>query len=480
MDGERASAAPVGAAPDEVIPGGKSLKQVLVLGAGQSSPFLVSRLLEMAVEHDWTVTVADYDPAAAEKLVGGHERGRALRFDVNDSSVRSTLIGQADVVVNMLPPTHLDLVAWDCVAQGRHMLSVSYRDEAIRDLDQDAKKKGLLLLCELGLDPGIDHMSAMSMLREIRAQGGRIVSFCSYGSGVPAPDQDHNPLKYVITWNPRNVVMAGESGAQYMESDRIKIVPYFDVFHRTWRVGVPGVGSLEAYPNRDSLSYMRSFGLDHVHTMIRGTLRYPGWSETWNHIVRLGLPNEKVRVPDLANRTYSEVVKMFLPLNPGRPDVRPRVARFLGISPTGRIIENLEWLGLFSDEKTGCSGETAAAMMVDLLKKKLPLLPGQCDMVILQHELEVEYAAADRPDERIVSTLVVKGDPNVGEGGFTAMSRTVGLPVAIAVELLLTSELELTGSQIPTHPSIYEPELVRMASEGIEFTETTEVMSPTA
>ncbi len=265
-----------------------------------------------------------------------------------------------------------------------------------------------------------------------------------------------------------------------MEAGLIKIVPYHNVFHRTWRVSVPGVGSLEAYPNRDSLSYMKAFGLDHVRTMIRGTLRYPGWSETWNHIVRLGLPNEKLRIPDLANRTYREVVEMFLPLNRAHPNVLPRVARFLGISPTGRIIENLEWLGLFSEEKTGCPGETAAEMMTHLLKRKLPLRPGQRDMVIIQHELDVEFEATDQPSERIVSTLVVKGDPNVGEGGFTAMSRTVGLPVAISVELLLTGELELAGSQIPTHPSIYEPQLVRMAREGVEFVETTEVLNPTA
>jgi saccharopine dehydrogenase-like NADP-dependent oxidoreductase len=448
------------------------LKRVLVLGAGQSSPFLVARLLEMAPELDWSVTVADSDRAAAERAVGRHERGRAEGFDVNDSSARSGLIAEADVVVHMLPPAFLGLVAWDCVAQGKHLLSVSYRDQGIRDLDADARKKGLLLLSELGLDPGIDHMSAMNVIQRVRDAGGRITSFCSYGSGIPAPDQPQNPLRYVITWNPRNVVMAGENGAQYMEDGRIKIVPYHHVFHRTWRVDVPGVGTLEAYPNRDSLSYMTSFGLEDVRTMIRGTLRYPGWCETWNHVVRLGLPNEKLRIPDLAERTYADVVQMLLPLNPSGEPLASRAARYLGISPTGRIMENLEWLGLFSDEKTGCPGETSAAMLTHRLQQKLPLLPGQRDLVVLLHDLEVEYPSGDRPGERIVSTLVAEGDPAGEEGGFTAMSKTVGLPVAVAVKLLLTGDLTLTGSHIPTHPSIYVPELRELARDGLEFRET--------
>ena len=449
------------------------MRQVLVLGAGQSSPYLVSRLLELAGDHDWHVTVGDYDPAAAEKLVAGHPRGSAIRFDVNASESRSSRIAESDVVVNMLPPSYLNLVAWECVANGRHMLSVSYRVESIRALDGDAARKGVLLLCELGLDRGIDHMSAMSVIQRVRDEGGRVTSFCSYGSGIPAPSQTLNPMRYVITWNPRNVVMAGENGAQYMENGHIKIVPYHHVFHHTWKVEVPGVGTLEAYPNRDSLSYMRSFGLDHVHTMIRGTLRYPGWSETWNQMVRLGLPNEKLRIPDLAGRSPREVVEMFLPSHSTDSGPQSRVARFLGISPTGRIMANFEWLGLFSEEPTGCSGETAAAMLTDLLKQKLPLLPGDRDIVVLQHDMEVEYPGSDRPAERITSTLLAEGDPCGSQPGFTAMSRTVGAPVVIATKLLLSGELGLTGSQIPTHPSIYEPELRELEMSGLVFQEVT-------
>jgi len=446
------------------------VKQVLVLGAGKSSPFLIAHLLELAGTHDWFVTVGDIDVEVARRHIGRHPRGSALAFDINDANLRSAQIKKSDVVVNMLSPVFQDLVAWDCVAHGRHMLSVSYDDEAVRDLSRDAQRKGVLLLTDLGLDPGIDHMSAMQLIRRIHGDGGRVTSFCSYGSGIPAPEGPMNPLRYVVSWNPRNVVMSAEHGAQYMENGKIKIVPFHRVFLRTWAVDVPGVGMLEAYPNRDSLSYIEAFGLTNVETMIRGTLRYPGWSETWSQIVRLGLPNETLRIPDLARRTFAEVLEMHLPLAVTGAGLEQRIANYLNISPTGNIMDNLRWLGLLSDEPTGCEGETAAAMMVDLLSEKLPLERDQRDMVVLLHELKVEYPGQDRAGETISSTLVEYGDPN----GFTAMARTVGLPTAVTVKLLLTDGIPITGSQIPTHPSIYEPVLREIAAAGLTFTERIE------
>jgi saccharopine dehydrogenase (NADP+, L-glutamate forming) len=444
------------------------VKQLLVLGVGQSASYLVRELLDDAEREDWFVTVGDLNEDLAVKTVGNHGRGEAVPFDVNDAELRSTRIEHADVVINMLPAAYQDLVAWDCVNHGRHMISVSYRDQSVRDLDPDAKRKGALLLCEMGLDPGIDHMSAMSLIQRLRDDGGRIVGFCSYGSGIPAPDQPQHPLRYAITWDPRNVAMAGFEGAQYMENGNIKIVPFHQVFNHTWHVDVNGLGPLEAYANRDSLSYMKTFGLDHVHTMIRGTLRYPGWSETWGPIVRLSLPNETLRIPDLADRTYADVVEMFLPLNVKGVPLEQRIARFLQISPTGQIMENLRWLGLLSNERIGCKGETAAAMLIHVLQTKLPLTPEMRDMIVLIHELDVEYPDDDRPAERIRSTLVVEGEA----GGVTAMARSVGLPVVIAVKLLLGGELSLTGSLIPTHPSIYAPVLQRIERAGLRFEES--------
>jgi saccharopine dehydrogenase-like NADP-dependent oxidoreductase len=259
----------------------------------------------------------------------------------------------------------------------------------------------------------------------------------------------------------------GQAGAQFMEQGQIKVVPYHHVFHHTWRVDVDGVGTLEAYPNRDSLSYLEAFGLQDARTMIRGTLRYPGWSETWARLVQLGLANETVRIPDLAERGFAEVVEMFLPVNQAGPKLDTRVARFLGISPTGKIIENMRWLGLFSDEPTGCPGDTAAAMPTDVLSRKMPLLDHQRDTVVLKHELEVEYPDSDRPAELVTSTMVVHGEP----GGMTAMAHTVGLPAALGARMILTGQLPLTGTQIPTHPAIYEPVLADRARHGIGFRE---------
>ncbi len=442
------------------------MKQVLVLGAGKSSPYLIDSLSRFASSEDWFITVGDLDAEMAAERIAGCERAKAVKFDVNDSVQRDKYISEADLVVNFLIPKFQTLVAWDCVQHGTHMISASYRTQKLRDLDADARRQSVLILSEMGLDPGIDNMSAMALIDRLHGEGGRITSFCSYGSGVPADDQEHNPFRYVITWNPRNVVMSAEHGSQFMEEGRIKIVPYHHVFHHTWRVEVDGVGTLEAYPNRDSLSYMQAFGLDHVHTMIRGTLRYPGWSETWARIVQLGLPNETLRIPNLAERTYAEVVEMFLPLNVSGPKMDTRVARFLGISPTGTVIEKMRWLGLFDDTPTGCPGSSSADMMVHLLEHKLPLLDEHRDMVVLKHELEISFD--DRPAERIASTLVAKGEP----GGFTAMSKTVGGPAALAARMILRGELDLTGCLIPTEPAIYVPVLAALAKDGIEFRET--------
>jgi len=331
------------------------------------------------------------------------------------------------------------------------------------EMSEAAAEKGVLLLTETGLDPGIDHMGAMAVIQSIKAEGGRIKAFRSYGSGIPAPDSRSNPLNYVITWNPWNVAMAGKQGAMYLERGNVKIVPGSRIFSYTWPVEVDDIGTLEAYPNRDSLGYIELFDLKHADTMIRGTLRYPGWGETWQQIVNLGLPTQDMEIPDLQEHTYREVLEMLLPLNPeaGATTVR-RLARLLNISPTGRIMGNLEWLGLLSDEKITSLGNSPADMLTDLLQKKLPLHPEARDMVILHHELEVEY---DDRREQVTSTMISYGEP----GGFTAMAQTVGMPAAIAVKLVLTGKLQIRGTHIPINPSVYQPILEELAGEGIAF-----------
>ncbi len=406
------------------------MKQILILGAGLSAPYMISYLLKEAEKNDWFVTVGDLNPQLAKKCVAGHPKGDGVFFDVNDAVMRRTHVEKADILINFLPPKYQYLLALSCTTYGCHMITASYQDDRLRDVEPDAIRKGVLILNEMGLDPGIDHMSAMSMIAKIRQENGKIMSFKSYGSGLPAPESATNRLRYVITWNTRNVVMAGEFGAQYMFKNSIKILPYHEVFQRTWTVELNGVGTMEAYPNRDSLKYIDLYGLDGVETMIRGTLRYPGWSETWLQIVRLGLSNETMHIPNLQARTYRDLVEMFLPLhNPGA-DLEHRVANLLHISPTGTIMENLRWLGLFSDETIKLEGDTAADVLIDLLRKKLQLDEYGRDMVAIVHEIEAVYPDKSNRREKTTSTFIEYGEP----GGFTAIAKTVGLPAAIAAK----------------------------------------------
>ncbi len=448
------------------------MKRVLILGAGHSTPYLVSHLLAEAARSDGQVTVCDLDLDLAARRVAGHPRGRAVRLDIHDEALRTSLIAEADVVVSMLVPAFQPLVARACVLGGRSLVSTSYRDRTVRELDDEARRRGVLLLSETGLDPGIDHMSAMDLLARLRAAGGRIRAFRSYGAGIPAPDVAPNPLRYAITWNPRNVVLAGAAGAQFLEQDRIRIVPYARVFESTWPVHVDGVGQLEAYPNRDALSYREAFELSDARTMVRATLRWPGFCEVWAQIVRIGLANDTIRIPDLRTRSYREVTSIFVP-GPTGETLETRIGQLLGVDPAGPALGGLRWLGLFSDEPTASAGETAADMLTDLLVRKLPLGAGDRDMVLLVHEIEVEYPGTSRRAERVTATLVALGDP----GGCTAMAKTVGMPAAIAATLVLQGALPLVGSQIPTHPTVYEPVLRELREQGLALVEKSEPLS---
>lgn len=436
------------------------MKQILILGAGQSSPSLIRYLLEQSEKYDWKVTIGDLDRNLAERRLNGHPNGKAVSINVNDLDQLHSLIEGTDIVANLLSPIFQQSVVETCLHHSVPMVSVSYQSPLMQKLNDTAVRKGVLILNEMGLDPGLDHMSALRLVGEVRKKNGRILSFCSYGSGIPSPENTCNPLKYVITWNPRNVVMSGQLGAQYYENGNIKVVPPHKVFERTWQMDVDGIGMLEVYPNRDSLIYLDHFDLEYAHTMIRGTLRYPGFSETWNQVVRLGLPNEDLHIPNLKDKSWRDLVEIFLPLSKSSIDLRGRLARYLGISPTGAIMDRLEWLGLLSEEKIGINCSTAAEAMIHLLQKKLVLPADARDMVILLHRFEAEYPEENR-QERIVSTFVYYGD----YGGETAMSKTVGLPAAIAIKKILLGELTVTGCHIPIIPEIYEPVLQELQQE---------------
>lgn len=443
------------------------MNKIIVLGAGQSSPFLIQDLLRHAGDQGWSLTVADRDRSLAESRVAGHPAGRVIELDMTDTLALGDQVKAHDVIVSLMPPKFQPLIGWACVQHGRHMVTASYRDESLRELDGDAQTKGILLLPEVGLDPGFDLMSAVEMIERVKAAGGVIESFESYGAGVLGPDSKANPLRYGITWNPRNVVMAAEFGAAYMETGKVKLVPWHHVFRHTWPIEVEGVGTLEGYPNRDSLQYKETLGLDDAHTVIRGTLRYPGWSELWSQIVRLGMPNEQLTVPNLGSYTWRQLVEMFLPRAAVGTKLESRVANYLNISRTGGIMDKLAWLGLFDDKAIGGESETVAEALVELLRRKLELPKTEPDLVILKHEFEIRYPDEGDRREFIESTFTHYGDP----GGMTAMARTVGMPAAIAVRLLMAGRIALRGSHLPTHPEIYRPVLDELAREGLAFSE---------
>ncbi len=449
------------------------MKKILILGAGQSAPFLINYLLDEAQRNNWYVTVADRNLSLAQAAVNNHSHGNAVEFDVNDAEQRHSLIQKCDIIVNFLAPSFQYLIALDCLRYSKHVITASYENPQVAKLDADAKKCGVLILNEMGLDPGIDHMSAMEIITGIRERGGKIIKFISYGSGLPAPDVQSNPLQYCITWNPSNVATAGDAGAQYMENGKIKLVSHQKVFERTWNVYVDSIGTLEAYPNRDSLLYKKIFDLEKIDTMIRGTLRYPGWSETWNQIVKLGMFLNTITLPPIADYTYRDFTEMFTPLNTDGGSFEARLANTLNISPTGTIMQNLTWLGLVSKEKIGKNFTTPMELLTDLLIKKMPLPEGKRDMVILQHNIIADYGE-DRPHERTISTLIDYGDP---ETGITAIAKTVGAPAAIAVKLVLKGELDLLGCHIPTHKDIYPKVLAELKSLGIEFNEKTTILT---
>ena len=440
-----------------------SMRQILVLGAGHSAPFLIQYLLERAATSDFEVTVADLDGAAASRRVAGHPRGKAMSFDLGDDVARDALFAAADIVVSLLPAKLQPIVARHAIAHRCHMVSASYRSAAMRQLDGAANGAGCVVLCEVGLDPGIDIMSAQAMIDQIHSDGGQIDSFYSYGGGLPEPSFQDNPLRYVVTWNPRNVAMAGESGACFLDHGEVRLIPPHRVFEARWDVEVPGLGTMDAYGNRDAMSYRQIHGLEGIDSLVRGTLRYPGYCHFWHQLVRLGLPNEQLEVPDLGKVTWADFLAMHLP--PGDGTVEQRTADFLALAADDPALQTMDWLGLFSDQSLDIPGQRPSEALTALLERRLPLGAENRDMVVLHHEMEVTYGAARR--QRQIATFIHYGDA----GGHTAMAQTVGLPAALAVELLLSGAPLPAGVHVPVSPAIYRPILDGLASHGMRFVE---------
>ncbi|UYZ64339.1 saccharopine dehydrogenase C-terminal domain-containing protein [Hymenobacter weizhouensis] len=441
--------------------------RLLLLGAGRSASALIDYLLRHAPTEDWQLTVADVQPSHLAPVLAAHAPyARAVAFDVHDETLLDALVAGADIVISMLPALWHGAVAQACLRHRRHLATASYVSEEIRALDAEARAAGVTLLMECGLDPGLDHMSAMRVLHEVRARGGRVTAFRSYCGGLLAPGSEgDNPWRYKFTWNPRNVVLAGQGTAKYVEDGHPRYIPYQQLFARTETLEVPGYGTFEGYANRDSLSYQTPYGLEGIPTMLRGTLRRPGYCAAWHALVRLGLTDDTARLGNSADLTWAALVESYLPAGGTGPALPARLASYLGLSPTGPELERLHWLGLFTDTPVGLADATPAQLLERLLTARWALQPGDQDMIVMQHQFGYELAGQAY---RATSSLVVLGDVQ----GPTAMAKTVGLPLGMAVRRLAQGQLPQRGVVIPTLPDLYEPILRELEQEyEIRFVE---------
>ncbi len=445
-------------------------KKILIIGAGLSSSSLIKYLSDHAEEQNWTVRVGDMDVETAKRKVGDSKFGEAFKFDINDEDAREKEIKNADIVVSMLPASMHGAVAKSCIKHKKNMVTASYVSKEIKDMHNDAVKNGVLILNEIGVDPGIDHMSAMDVINRIRNAGGEIRSFRSYTGGLVAPKYDNNPWNYKFTWNPRNVVIAGQgSAAQIISEGKYKYIPYHQLFKRTSRIEVPEYGEFEVYPNRDSLKYRKIYGLDNIQTMIRGTMRRPGFSRAWNVFVQIGATDDTYILQDSENMTYREFINTFLRYEPNK-SVEEKLAEYVGISEDSMCMYKLRWLGIFKNKKIGLRNATPAQILQYLLEQKWKLEEYDKDMIAMQHQFEYELEGKRK---RLTSSMVIEGQDNV----HTAMSMTVGLPVAIAVKQILNGKIKKTGIHIPVEQSVYEPVMKELENYGIKFTEEEETMS---
>ncbi len=443
------------------------MKKILILGAGRSSSSLIRYLLDAAVKNDFTITVADTSIEAVKLKTGNHPRSSAVALDiVNDTLTRSE-ISKADIVISMLPAFLHPRIAQQCVALKKSMVTASYVSAEMKALDNEAQKAGVILMNESGLDPGIDHASAMAVIDRVKDSGGKIVSFKSYTGGLIAPESDDNPWQYKFTWNPRNVVLAGQGTARYIENGKYTYIPYHKLFTRIEKLKIEGLGDFEGYANRDSLSYRNIYEIEDVSTMIRGTLRKPGYCEAWNVFVQLGITDDSYTVTDSGRMTYRQFIDSFLPR--GKGSIEERLAAYVNTPAKGNIMKMLRWTGIFEESAVILKDATPAQILQALLEEKWKLNENDRDMIVMQHQFEYSHPA-QKQIKSLKTSLVVKGDDAV----HTAMAKTVGLPMGIVTKLILNGVIKQKGVCIPTVGEIYTPLLKELELSGIRFEETQE------
>ena len=445
-----------------------STKKILVIGAGRSSSNLIQYLLQHASEENWALRIGDMDVQhAKDKLAGFEAYGEAFELNGASQEQRRSEIENADLVISMLP-AHMHMpVALDCLEFGKHVITPSYIPDEMWALDEAAKAKGIVMLNEMGVDPGIDHMSAMEIIHRLKAEGAELESFESFTGGLVAPESDNNPWNYKITWNPRNVVLAGYGGtARYQEGGGMKYIPYQRLFKEITPVEIQGFGQFDGYANRDSLKYKKIYGLESIPTLYRGTLRRSGYCKAWDALITLGFTDDSFEVDNSQDMSWKELTQSFLPSG-GFGTTAQQLAKFCSDE---EVFQKLIWLGLLSDDLLGVKKGSPALILQKRLESKWILGEEDKDMIVMWHRFR--YRANGQRHE-IKSSLITLGDNQM----YTAMSKTVGLPIAIAAKKILRGELVLSGVTLPISPEIYVPILEELRTFGIEFSEHHSILS---
>lgn len=438
------------------------MQNILIIGAGKSSSYLIDFLLDSSIEKNRKIIVADLQEDTALKKIKGHPQAKAASIHLEDENSRKSLVRESDLVISMLPAFLHPVIAKDCLELGKHFFTASYESEELRKLKEQVEAKNLLFLNECGLDPGLDHMSAMQVIDREKAQGHEILSFKSYTGGVLAPESEDNPWKYKFTWNPRNVVLAGQGTSRFIRNGQYKYIPYHMLFQRLDKITFEEAGEFDGYANRDSLIYRKVYGLDDIPTILRGTLRRKGFCQSWNVFVQLGMTDDSFEMDLPKSYTYRDFLDSFLPFHESK-SIEEKLKEILPWAGK-EVMEKIQWLGFFNQEVLPRFQGSPAAILQAILEKKWALKENDKDMIVMQHLFEIK---TPKGIKRVISSLVSKG---VNQE-YTAMAKTVGLPLAIAVDMFLDGTIKAKGLKIPVSQSIYQPILRELENYNIRFQE---------
>ena len=441
------------------------MRKILIVGAGKSSPYLIKYLLDKSQEEELLIHITDLDTNHLKKYQK-YENCKVSPINISSEKEREEFISESDLVISMLPARFHIILAKSCLKLKRNLLTASYVSEEMKTLTNDIKNSELLFLNEMGLDPGIDHMSAKKIIDKLVANGAKINSFKSYTGGLIAPESDNNKWNYKFTWNPRNVVLAGQGiPAKYIENNKYKYIPYNRLFQNTEKIKIEKYGQFEVYPNRDSLKYREIYSLNNIKTMIRGTIRKVGFSESWNMFVKLGLTNDSFKISNSENMSFKEYVNCFLPYD-DKLSIEEKLQRVLSISKGDENWEKIKEIDILSsNKKIPLKNASPAQILEYILKDAWKLEKKDKDMIVMYHEFGYETSLGE--NEKIISTMVCKGKDDT----YTAMAKTVGLPLAISSILLLNNKINLTGIHTPIDKEIYNPVLKELDANGINFEE---------